>query len=885
MSDTESAIFLRNVANAVGHCYDYDVHSSGQGRIWATLLAMVTPKSSTFRFLADSQMFLSTHLIVCKCTEGIAFSTRLDKQVNVNIAVLAKDGNMKHLVIHLVGYFETVIPGCVINLTPLATHVSNVPSLFKVVYARFVSTRDQVTDLVLIRQRNVLCLRTHETPVVRYLGNFAETVGYVPLVAMTIDDPEEQLYWVRLSCNTLVVLCNPSFPLHPGIPIPDPMENGDVKLKNVNHRVCTMIQALYTDSFSDIQWALRAEWVPTVIRAFYVNVTARDFGITDELISEVGFIFEEPKDSKFPSPLVRDLCDMHRVMRTCVKWSDTLKIESISRILLRTTYKNAWQAWSVFSPFVYATLSVMSASSVIKFCRLIPCIKDALAAFLESRKGCWTALEVQKAQELINDGNSPPWVEEEVSRLFQDVQHMSIAEELCAEPKATSKASKKKTRRAKKGDARTKRESNTDTVVEVEVVKKEAPVEEATHSPLVERLGNGLLKGWSTTLIGSGIFFSSNDADLVVCVPEATTLEDAYQQVIERTGWIKRYDAVGEHVAVLRGTFDGVTIDAQVSRGAVDNATHAESQTQSALLLSHMLSAHSDATSRQCVRWMHQWAEAAGVKGHTLLRLPGVGVTIAAIVLSCHRRSRDEDKKSSGTGLTDAEGVAMLEAWRDALRNVTPCMNLDEQKSTQSDGNRPLHAAQMIAREQNVATRLTAATTRHLLDVLAFAVHLCNPRDPEVYKEWRQRTLVRAVCVRPRGDNPERTFARLLPTALASLNCHPFVDTVHVTVDASRVLTVWVGLLASADVDKYGFREGDRTTLLDGGVVRVSRGARTWNMLATDWGGGGACGASSVCQMRPVGDAGSWVVPNAPYLAVDVAKDFDQRHWECVWEE
>ena len=202
----------------------------------------------------------------------------------------------------------------------------------------------------------------------------------------------------------------------------------------------------------------------------------------------------------------------------------------------------------------------------------------------------------------------------------------------------------------------------------------------------------------------------------------------------------------------------------------------------------------------------------------------------------------------------------MLHAWRHALTHAAPHLDLDEQTCTSPNGHRPTRSVRVVAKETNVASRMTAATTRHLLDVLAHAVHLPHPRDPAAYRTWRETTLVRAVRVRPRGDDPDRIVARTLPTALARLDRHPLIDAVHVTADEGTH-TVWVTLLAHADWTRYGFRE---VTRLDSGVVRVVRGGRTWSMLAT-WRGGG------------------WHVPNAPSLGVDVGQCFDARYWDEVW--
>lgn len=84
--------------------------------------------------------------------------------------------------------------------------------------------------------------------------------------------------------------------------------------------------------------------------------------------------------------------------------------------------------------------------------------------------------------------------------------------------------------------------------------------------------------GWPCRLIGSSLFFSGRDVDLVLEVPAAASLADAYASVAARTGWrAVGADAItGQRVVSLHGDFEGHAIDAQVWRGETRASTPAE---------------------------------------------------------------------------------------------------------------------------------------------------------------------------------------------------------------------------------------------------------------------------------------------------------------------
>lgn len=892
---------VRHLANAIGVCRRCsDAHAPGTILLWQTLLCLVAPMEE-FRKAAEAQEFLSTHIItIVSDREGVAVCTQLGKQVNVNVVVPKPGGDVMTLLAEVIHQMTKMVQGCVVNLRPVGTH-SAYYSEDAICFDRFVSDPIDIADIVLDRRYDMLRLQGREQPVERFLHSPQEVAAYRPLATLKPDDPDDVLFWLKTTCGRLVVLRNPRYVLKTWT-LPPVVKGGTCIPGQIDRGVGTMIESLKEDTLFLRAQAFCAKWVPGCIRAFYVKMAVQDFLITDELIDHVGCAWNDEVDSH--TNLVADLRNMHHLMSYAGKTTPMCVADGLVRAMKVVTTPQLWWHWASRSPFLWSTLAVMPLVATVHMCSC-QVFRDVLAAVLESRKGAWTALEVKKAAFLSTHSNAPEWIPVELERL--EARATEAREETLLrewrdtkdgkeEEQGKKKGSpvKKAKRRRKKTSPSQKTHATAPEAEEEEEVATAATIEGvhelATHEALVGRLKATLLDdAWTCELIGSGLFFAASDADVVIGVEDVATLEEAYERVAARTGWHRCYDAIGEHVAILRGTFDGVRIDAQVRRtsGGDDTGgdTPAERQTRSALALTHALTCHTDAASRRDVRALHEWARVAGVKDAALCRLPGVAVTLTAVVLGCARH-RDDATSSTAPALTP-----LLHAWRAAMTHEAPCVDLDRQTMTTRGQQRPAKPAAVRAHDANVASRLTVGTTRFLLDMLAHATSLADPLDPRAYAAWRARHLVRCVRVRPREG--ARTIARLLPSVLARLDGHPLLDAVHVTRDdddEGTTLTVWASLQASADADVYGFREADEVSDATAtGVVTVARRGRRWSLLATRRGDGGRngeqgeddAGKARVTDLRRVGGDG-WVVPNAPYLTVDVGACFSPADWECV---
>ena len=437
-------------------------------------------------------------------------------------------------------------------------------------------------------------------------------------------------------------------------------------------------------------------------------------------------------------------------------------------------------------------------------------------------------------------------------------------------------------------------------------------VPEEDRDTVLERLQTQVLDPtWSVALIGSSIHFAAdNDMDIVICVPDAETLEEAYEKVRTRTGWDPQYDCVtGEHVAVLHGVFENHLMDAQVWRGVAD-ASVAEAETARALALAERMRTHTDACCRRHVRLLHRWAEGAQLKGHRLGKLPGVAITCMAIVASCQVHDRSTEGEDE-----DANVLPLLKALRAMCVQSAPVVDFDnlcDHSTSGSNGRNESHtraseALKVVVDERNVANRLTRGSTRHIGDILTFAVSNASLLrrnvsffDETVYEAWRNENMI--LCGRLRALDA-KALSHTLSTALKRLDGHPLIDTFHVgdatDGEGKTVVEVRVTLHASAPLDRYGLREEDVVRPIPGRPIegnhhvchclwQVQRRHHSWPIVATKWNHRRGVEWDARVSVRDCvsfrGEDGAfYTVPNAPSLCVDAMACFDMRSWHIAW--
>ena len=231
----------------------------------------------------------------------------------------------------------------------------------------------------------------------------------------------------------------------------------------------------------------------------------------------------------------------------------------------------------------------------------------------------------------------------------------------------------------------------------------------------------------------------------------------------------------------------------------------------------------------------------------------------------------------------------------------------------------------MTAEKANCCSRMTAGTTRHLIDTISFAIDAHVPLSTTEYTSWRRRHMVLCARMRPLSSS---AVAHTLFATLSSLDGHPFVETTFVEeVEERREgnegendrgneggnerkekegsktegsekkgdIAVWCTLRANADVNNYGFDESYCVSL-EGEArerVRIERNGRAFTLLVSPrdaqrelWGKEREVERKrkrSVCDMvRIPGMAPHTSFPNAPRLTCDVVGHFDSRYWSVV---
>ena len=393
----------------------------------------------------------------------------------------------------------------------------------------------------------------------------------------------------------------------------------------------------------------------------------------------------------------------------------------------------------------------------------------------------------------------------------------------------------------------------------------------STHDEIAQRIASEiLLNRFECTLIGSGIFYDGGDVDLVVHVPDADTLEDAYDRIQSLTGWVRHYDRVSaDHIAVLRGHFEGVKVDAQVWRGVhALERTRAEDDTHRALVLTRTLREKTDIRLRQMVHEFHSYTTVIGFKGHVLCRLPGVAVTCMAIAVA---------RMGNVTCLR-----SLLEHVHDRVNTDVPCFDLHDEEFVRRERTRPTCSVQVVVDEINVASRVTACVTRHLLDTLSWSLKHGLAESP---RAWRMRYMITCLRMRPH-DAYDRTLALTLHTTMARMDGHPLIETVYVD-EHLETGDILVRLTLRRDT-RYAFRGTEilsRVSNVDSLVMVHRRGASRQWMLCTHPCAHARSIADTVSEATDalfVRVDDELCVPNAPHIMSDVLGYFDNRCWMRV---
>lgn len=857
--------FLRSISVAITMTRSYE-DSPSKKLLWMHMMSLIVDHEE-YRTRCQRQGYLSYDLKLVCTSHGVAIMTTCERQVNVNLLVPVCVDAMRDLFDHTLKLLDDSWLGYSIDVRPLSSLIQIAPPGVR--QRRFVPSHSYIRALHLTPDDTLTCEGCTHSIKHRIL-NVQEVCKYKPLARMDVADHKETEYWHRFPCGSIAVFTNPFVPLHPVLPLPPRLESG-TRINDVLTPACReYARTLNPSCLEQCIVMMQATWVPLEMRRFCVPIAKANFGISDYLIITVARTFGEELQHSSSSGLLSEMYHVVLIIDEMRRGRYLLRLAMNLFDATRDFHDTlAWRKWMFTSEFTYALVDRLPCDQWLTLCRHTPIVYYITAYLLINKSKEWNQQRIKKAHTIIS-ANIPPFGDlendpiETIRRCMLEVNRFTdeVCESLLSEnptrvvhrkPSPVPHAPPLKLR---------------ETTVLLPTVE---PLRIQTHESLVDEIAR--VSALCCTLIGSGVFFDRGDADLVVTYP-ADTLQNAYDAVLRRltkrlpsSGWVQQCDVVSnDHVAVLQGTFRDVKIDIQVWRGG-DVDTEAERTTQRALRLTRSLV--NGVTDVHChhVSLLHSFAQRSGWKGHTLCRLPGVAITCIAIVVGCM------EKKTLHN---------LLDCVRNAIAQEVPVVDFDRHDvSSKPSRERPCVALSVIVDEQNIASRITVAMTRHFLDTLSYAID--SGVDSNVF-DWRQRNMVRCLRIVPRES--ERSISMTLHTAVAKFDGHPLIDTVYVQQDEEDVgVSIYVTLSSAADVLRYGFRDTDLIHI-EGDMARVTRGHRTWILYTVPVDQTNLSirrpdePSTSVTQLIHVDQL--HCVPNAPYLTIDAMACFDSRHWEHV---
>lgn len=843
--------FIRGIADAIVHCRacENSVHKS---MLWTWMMGMISSLSS-FRQRSQRCCFLSYTLHIILCDYGIGVFTERDWQVNVNLVVPVCDNEATRvrLICEVLHTLEVRYPDSCIRfeseLMPSNTGLSK--------RRRFI--QDPKSDLSLVDKKWISC-GAYKQLLERYDMSPQDIVEFRPLGSLKCHDPDDAVYWYRFSCGTLAAFKNPWMPDIPSLPLPPPVHDlnlvrGSLNDESIFQFLQTLSPPLRCQNFEQ----LAIVSIPFVIRQMSVQAAKAKFGIDDDMIIKVG-LFAKEAPVKERSPFVCDLLRMHEIMMNAFRKQDDTLAESLCDLLHGCDDQKTWSMWLYRSPFIYACMDRFSTSVVDTICRTFPPFRTVLSYFLKECIPNWTTSQRQKACTVLNDDTPPTSENDPVISVRAEVERLN---EACHSTDSDASRAKHKVKRLKKklkkqaAKAACRSEAATAPLLEEFISSVDKTSASVTHEDVVARMRTTF--DFDMTLIGSGCFHNQSDIDVVIRVNDPSlTLSEVYDAVEKKTGWHRVGVVDGERVCIMSGTFEGKDVDAQCWRGD-GSSSCAEAYTLKALELTERFRNGMTTAMCESICKLHTFLHDADLKGHLYGRLPGIGVTCLGVMLS--RRCRDDETPSLKT---------LIAGTRELLMRDQPVFDLDDlvPDATLAPCNGPLHCN---VEGTNVTHRMTAATTRHMLDVISAA-----PNESASSWRWHHMHLVAKMI--PRSSS---TIARCLHTALAQLDGHPLIHSLYVK-DEDGILCIYCTCKSDS---RYTFRDTDIVERDEkSGHFFLRRGARTYPLLVEAkpatalW-----CHRKNLSTERLpcLGEERELSVLNAPFLFSDVRAAFDSEYW------
>lgn len=890
MSTSVAVAFLRTIADTLWKARAWEM-TAGRKYGYQLFVALLT-NARPYACTLTNVSLLASRIQAIEHDDGVLLYTADDTQVNAHLLVAKTETASVALLIASVGCFGDVYPTHTINLRALRPCVVDASPVL-VLRRRTIPHAAYLKETVLDAEGEHIACRGL-TSRVRCLVTDRNVTSYHPATRIHANDPDDRIYWYRFACGRIAVFQNPRHAVHEAQCAIDrdvPVAYDDA-MAVVPEKMRPMVSSfLRPSSVAVAAHVMARAWIPRFVREHYTTRTCCVLGIHDALLEVAHVTMPSASSGR---GLVAEMAHIGDIMAMRTRgWSVDEVLETLSRSFRRIgtgTHLRLWAEWMRASSFVVECLTDASVRAVELACTRYPPLVCVMAMHQARRCAQWTSDDEAKASIaltlLADSGACHDEMDDTIVCLrtlrseWDARMHAAdtTAQVLLAEESTETSTSRQRARVAQSAAHKRVKQSVKQTMqqsVKHRGVAQHAkdrvecapqPSATSSHIAMVNRLAahlraitNGVVR--NVDLIGSGVLRTACDADVVLCVSATTTLEDAHAAVRRATGWRPKYDCVSEtHVAVLEGAFEGVAVDAQVWREGEGACTPVEAMTANAVALWKRIATEADDATRNAVRKLHAVCDAAGVKGHTLCRMSGVGITCLGVL---HTR---------GCVLTNV---------REWLATRAPHVNFDEwHVQHDAEARRCEVAAAVVVSERNCASRMTRATTRHFLDAIAYALTLGDAMMVSTaYETWRRAHMVVAARVRTRTSS---AIAQTLHRAAVSIDGHPLVDAAHIraTGDDAGQLEVLVTLRADADAVRYGFDADDAVELQGTSTAIVTRRGRTYALCLTLRAGN----VSSRTHLRRVSDtltlADEMCIPNAPTLTCDVRACFDARTWE-----
>lgn len=856
---------LKGLGTLANFVRDYE-DSHSKATVFNVIMGIVTEIHDFRRKVCDMEFF-APPLILMPLRAGMIAYTMKDKQINLHFAVPVALHMGWPMMQQMADKMDTLMfEAFTVNMRPLRISTPDLQGDC----IRYRRTIPATADPLTLESERLVKYEDKTVEVQRVFLEPREVSNFVPLTKANEDYPEDTIFWARTSCQKLVAFRNPFLPVMKATCHPDCITDIRTVYTCFPATLHPFVDSIYPSTLEATILALRDENIPGYVKPTLVLCCKALFGIRDELILQVGVLMQ--KQQILPTPLHNDMLKMTRLVKMgyMKNSNDSIIAQGVVDVLKNCKDQRLWDKWVLDSQFVYFLFDCAEMETIRRMCEGMSIFRFALAKLLRIRSGNWGRKEREQAVFLRKLCASQENAVDDEKIVFDELLRVNeLADAVGGQiiKEEERKAARHERRKSTKCSETPPSEESKGTPSECGPAASLHWKTPATHHSVVAELS----KKWPQfqwTLIGSGIFFNSSDADVVVHV-DAPSLRDAYVAVENATGFHRMGIVDGQRLCTLHSTWNGIPLDVQVTRHAAE--TPSEIETWNALSLGKRLQNESSHVMRENVRCMHEWCNAANLKGNRRCKLPGVAVTCMAVTLTVRRNV--------------ASITFLLESLRHIVGSQTPCINFDawDDEVGPLESRRPESPLAVIVNEKNVAQRVTVAWTLHLLDTVAFAATLSSQDvyDSAVYDAWRRQTMVYCATMRP---STEGVLARTLLTTMSKLEGHPLIESYHVDDGLCTGDVVVRCTLLSGGSDKYKFRPHDGIVSHDGYIMVHGRG-RTIR-LNTSEGPGSPFSASTAsgvtCNHWFESEHKGQRFPNAPYLSIDVIAAFNPMLWEAV---